>query len=153
MLYLFATISIFLVVEVICRKKSGSKSAVIGASERVLTGEAGEVDVVLDHHDVAHGEHVVEAAARVGGDQLLDADELHHPHGHGGLPEGVALVGVEPALHDQHRDVVQETQQKTTNVAFKHTFIISILIFSHLYIIHSSSTYCMHLHIAMCITF
>ena len=111
--------------------------------------------MVLDHHDVAHGEHVVEAAARVGRDQLLDADELHHPHGHGGLPEGVALVGVEPALHDQHRDVVQETQQKTTNVAFKHTFIISILIFSHLYIIHSSSAYCMHLHlhIAMCITF
>ena len=104
----------------------------------MLTGEAGEVDVVLDHHDVAHGEHVVEAAARVGRDQLLDADELHHPHGHGGLPEGVTLVGVEPALHDQHRDVVQETQQKTTNVAFKHTFK---LIFSLIYIIHSSSSY------------
>ena len=118
MLYLFATISIFLVVEVICRKKSGSKSAVIGASERVLTGEAGEVDVVLDHHDVAHGEHVVEAAARVGGDQLLDADELHHPHGHGGLPEGVALVGVEPALHDEHGDSIEQADKKTTNMTF-----------------------------------
>ena len=117
----------------------------------MLTGEAGEVDVVLDHHDVAHGEHVVEAAARVGRDQLLDADELHHPHGHGGLPEGVTLVGVEPALHDQHRDVVQETQQKTTNVAFKHTFK---LIFFHSY------TSFIHLHLTaylilpcMCITF
>ena len=49
---------------------------------------------------LSHSEHVVQASPGICGDELLDADELHHPDGHGGLPEGVALVGVEPALHD-----------------------------------------------------
>ena len=71
------------------------------------------------YHNLSHIEHLVQAAPRISGNQLLDPDELHHPHGHGGLPEGVALVGVEPALHDENGDSIEETDQKTTNVTFK----------------------------------
>ena len=74
------------------------------------------------HHicHLSHIKHLVESAPCICGDQLLDADELHHPDGHGGLPEGVALVGVEPALHDQDGDSIEEADQKTTNVTFKY---------------------------------
>ena len=74
---------------------------------------------MCDECDLSHVEHLVQAAPRVGGDELLDADEFHHPDRHGGLPEGVALVGVEPALHDEHGDSIEETDQKTTNMTFK----------------------------------
>ena len=74
------------------------------------------------HHicHLSHIKHLVESAPCICGDQLLDADELHHPDGHGGLPEGVALVGVEPALHDQDGDSIEKADQKTTNVTFKY---------------------------------
>ena len=74
------------------------------------------------HHNLTHGEHVVQAAPRICGDELLDADELHDPDGHGRLPEGVALVGVEPALHNEHGDSIQKTDEKTTNVTFKDCY-------------------------------
>ena len=75
---------------------------------------------ICDKCDLSYIEHLVEAAPRICGDELLDADELHHPDGHGGLPEGVTLVGVEPALHDQDGDSIEEADQKTTNVTFKY---------------------------------
>ena len=67
---------------------------------------------------LSHSEHVVQASPGICGDELLDADELHHPDGHGGLPEGVALVGVEPALHDEHGDSIEQADKKTTNMTF-----------------------------------
>ena len=73
--------------------------------------------MVLDHHYVAHREHVVEAAPGVGGDKRLHPDQLHDPDGHGGLPERVPLVGVEPALHDQDRHSIEVTQEETADVA------------------------------------
>ena len=43
---------------------------------------------------------------------------------HGGLPQVVTLVGVEPALHDQDGDSIEETDQKTTNVTFKYLYTV-----------------------------
>ena len=96
----------------------------------MLTGESRQVDVVLDHHDVSHREHVVEASPRVSGDESLDPDELHDPDRHGGLqyrvggapvqhshlPERVTFVGVEAALHDEDGNSFKETEEEAADM-------------------------------------
>ena len=75
-----------------------------------------------DHRNISvtitHSEHIVEATSRICCYQCLQPDELHHPHRHSCLPEGISLVGVESSLHDQDRDAIEQTKQKTTNMTF-----------------------------------
>ena len=57
----------------------------IGATQRVVSHQARQVDVVLDQHDVAHLVAAVEAPGRVGQYQRFHAEQGEHTHGVGYL--------------------------------------------------------------------
>ena len=61
-------------------------------------GESGQVDVILEDHDVADLEVPVEAAGGVGHDQRLDATQLHHSHRHRALQRSIALARDPPIV-------------------------------------------------------
>lgn len=65
---------------------------------------SGEVDVVGDGHDGSLTVAGVDAACGVGDDELADAEETEDAGGEGDLGHGVALVGVDSALHDGYGD-------------------------------------------------
>ena len=58
-----------------------------------------EVDVVLDEHEVADAVRRVDAARSVSDNEPLGAELVHHVNREGDLLRGVALVGMQPALH------------------------------------------------------
>ena len=77
---------------------SAVKPVVVGSSEWVEAGESGQVDVILEDHDVADLEVPVEAAGGVGHDQRLDATQLHHSHRHRALQRSIALARDPPIV-------------------------------------------------------
>ena len=72
----------------------------IGACQRIF---AAEVDEIADDHQRALAEVQIHTARRVGKNDGLHAQQLHHADGHGHLPLFVALVGMKASLH--HADL------------------------------------------------
>ena len=60
----------------------------------------------------------VDAAGGVGDDEGFAADEAEDAGGEGDLGEGVALVGVDAALHDGDRDSGDGAENEVAGVAF-----------------------------------
>jgi len=61
---------------------------------------------------------VVDAAGGVGDDEGFAADEAEDAGREGDLGEGVALVGVDAALHDGYRDAGDDPEDEVAGVAF-----------------------------------
>jgi len=78
---------------------------------------AGEVDVVGDGDDGALGETGADAAGGVGDDEGFAAEKAEDAGGEGDLGEGVALVGVDAALHDGDGDVGDVAEDEFAGVA------------------------------------
>ena len=94
--------------------KPGPEPVVVDPDERVVVHQ---VDVVVDHHQVARAELWVQAAAGVGDDQEVGSQPLHHPDGKRDLGERIALVGVHPPLHHDHRHAVEQAADELAGVA------------------------------------
>ena len=93
-----------------------------GQSEAGLVGArggvgAGEVDVVGDADEFAGGEGGADAAGGVGDDDGADAEERKDAHGEGDFVHGVALVGVDAALHDGYGNAGEGAKDEATGVA------------------------------------
>ena len=88
------------------------EEALAGAGDRGEAGfvgaecgvGSGEIDVVGDGDEGALLVAGIDAAGGVGDDEVFAADEAEDSSGEGDLGEGVALVGVDAALHDGYRD-------------------------------------------------
>ena len=63
------------------------------------SGKSGDVDVILQDHNIAHFEVRVESTRRVGGDQHFNAAELHDSDGHRYFGQSITFIGVKSALH------------------------------------------------------
>ena len=79
---------------------------------------AGQVDMVGDGDEGALLVAGVDAAGGVGDDEGLAADEAEDAGGEGDLGEGVALVGVDAALHDGDGDAGDSAEDEVAGVAF-----------------------------------
>lgn len=62
---------------------------IVGSSQRVVSSKSGHVDVVLDDHDVAHFEVLVQASSCVRHDHSFDAHQLEDTHGQRNLESNV----------------------------------------------------------------
>src|SRR6266851_2923380 len=83
-----------------CRGEE-AEAGLVGAEGGVGSGE---VDVVGDGDDGSLAVAGVDASGGVGDDELADAEEAEDAGGEGDLRHGVALVGVDAALHDGYGD-------------------------------------------------
>jgi deoxyribose-phosphate aldolase len=79
---------------------SSTEAIVVDAHQRVV---AHQVDVVVEHHDVAFAQVGIQPAAGVRHDQQLDAQGLHHAHGQRDLLQRIALVQMKPPVHRDDR--------------------------------------------------
>ena len=79
--------------------KARAEPIVVGADQRIA---AGQVDVIVDHHQRALREAGVDAAGGVGEDQRLDAEQPEHADREGHRPQVVPFVDV--AAAGQRRD-------------------------------------------------
>ena len=77
---------------------------------------SGEVDVVGDGDDGALREVGADAAGGVGDDEGLATEEAEDASGEGDLVHGVALVGVDAALHDGYGDASYVAQDEVAGV-------------------------------------
>ena len=73
--------------------------------------------MVADDHEVAHVEVFVDAAGGVGQEQDLGAHETHQTGGQQDILNGIALVIVDAALHDDHLDLAEIAEDETAPVA------------------------------------
>ena len=80
-------------------EEAGAEFVHIGAAQRAVTGQ---LDVILDDHDVARAVGLVHRAGGVGQDGGLHAQQLEQAHRDHQLLKIVALVGVEAAGHADH---------------------------------------------------
>ena len=92
----------------------GPSAVVVLADQRIV---AHQVDVVVDHDDVALRIVRIHAAAGVGDDQQFGAEGPHHADRESDLPLGIALIGVEAALHRHHRQPLQHAADKLAGMA------------------------------------
>ena len=80
--------------------KTGTQAIVIDSDQGVVSHE---VDVVLDHHDVATTIVRIKTANGVGDDQEFGAQGLHDTNWQSNALEGMTFVVVNPPLHRDHR--------------------------------------------------
>ena len=88
--------------------KPRAELVVVHADERIAIQQ---IDVVVDDHHVAGGEVRIQPAGRVGDDQQLDAERLHHADRKRGPLGRVAFVAVEAALHGDDRHAGEPAAQ------------------------------------------
>ena len=93
----------------------GGEAGFVGAEGGVGSGE---VDVVGDGDERALLVAGVDAAGGVGDDEGFAAEEAEDAGGEGDLGEGVALVGVDAALHDGDGDAGDGAEDEVAGVAF-----------------------------------
>ena len=93
----------------------GGEAGLVGAGERV---PAHEVDVIGEKDELADAVTVLNAAGGVGEDDGADAEGAEHAHGEGDLGGGVALVGMDAALHDEDGFAAQRAGDDAAGVAF-----------------------------------
>ena len=96
---------------------SGKRGPRLSSFTPIKRVVAHQVDVVVDHHDVAQRVERIDAAAGVGNHQQLGPQGPHHADGKGDLPLRVALVGVKSALHGHHRHALQQAADELARVA------------------------------------
>ncbi len=109
-----------------CRRSGGRRWEAPGTGEHGEAGVvgaeggvgAGEVDVVGDGDEGAGGVGGVDAAGGVGDDEGGAAEEAEDAGGEGDLGHGVALVGVDAALHDGDGDAGDGAEDEVAGVAF-----------------------------------
>ena len=77
-----------------------AEPVVVRTAKRV---DAHEIDVVVDHHEIAGLERRIQSATGVRDDHRPHAPGAEHPHGEADGRDVVALVVVNPPVHD--RDV------------------------------------------------
>lgn len=82
-----------------------------------ITSKAHHIDVIPDDHDIAFLVGGVQAAGRVRRDEMGDSAQLHDSHGHRALPQRVALVVVEAALHAHDGHAAQVAEHHLAGVA------------------------------------
>ena len=71
-----------------------------GVGNRLIWSRIGhQVAKVADDHQVPHRERLVQAAGRIGNEQVPDTQRRHHADGKGDLFHRIPFVIVEPALH------------------------------------------------------
>ena len=95
-------------------REARSELVEVRTDERVLRRQA---EHIADDHQIAGMIAEVHAARRVGDDQRLDADFLHHAHGQGDILHAVSLVVMEAALHHHHALAVQRAAAPHARVA------------------------------------
>ena len=78
---------------------------------------AGEVDMVVDGDQLPYGERGPDASGGVGDDERGTAKEAEDARGEDDVGDGVALVGVDAALHDGDRDAADAAQDELAGVA------------------------------------
>ena len=76
-------------------RETGAEFLEIRSDERVREA----VDMVLDDHDIPDVQVVIDAASRVGDEEIADAEYLHDTDREGDQIHRVSLVIMEPALH------------------------------------------------------
>ncbi len=92
----------------------GQKRGSLGPSAGV---GAGEVDVVRDGYQGALWDVGADAAGGVRDDERGAAEETEDAGGEGDLREGVALIGVDAALHDGYGDSADGAEDELAGVA------------------------------------
>ena len=131
-----------LVVGITHRRESGAKRIVINASERVIAGNSGlinikeekrktsqniiwnknnklthQTEVILNNHDISNLKVGVQATSRVGYDKKLDTKESHCTDRHDDLFHGVTFVEVESSTHANHLDTTHSSEHQLTGMA------------------------------------
>lgn len=104
------------IVGIVHRGESRSETFVVVTTERGFARQTGEIDVVLDDHDVAHFEVLVEATGRIGDYEGLDTDELHDTNRETATSRGVAFVWMESALHAYRGHASERAKHQTALV-------------------------------------
>ncbi len=96
-------------------RRKDAEAGLVGAEGGV---GAGEIDVVGDGDEGAGGVGGVDAAGGVGDDEGGAAEQAEDAGGKGDLRHGVALVGVDAALHDGDGDAGDGAEDEVAGVAF-----------------------------------
>ena len=101
------------------RGEASAKGLLVEPAQRVVPGETGEVDVVVEEHDVANLEGGVEAAGGVGDDEGGDVEDGEDASGEGDGLDVEALVEVNAADHDHDGGLggTEETEGEAAGVA------------------------------------
>ena len=82
-----------------------AKPLIVDSDQRVV---ADQVDVILDHHQIARAVLRIHTAAGIGHDQQLGTESLEHPNRERDLLQRIALVRMLATLHDHHRNPLEQ---------------------------------------------
>lgn len=105
-----------------CVRGPQDSLVIVGPVERVQSGEAWQVDVVADYHDVTVAVAVRQATGGIGDDQRLHPQQLEHPHREGYLQDRAARSSTPPC------DPCQTAIRKNTNTmgALRPGFLLAL---------------------------
>ena len=98
-------------------REARAERLIVRPPERIAAHHRHQADLVADEHQVAGAVGRVDPAGRVGDDQRVDAQLVHHPHRQSDLLERRPLVGVDPPLHDEHVMARQPADHQLPGVA------------------------------------